>query len=89
MPGFNLNYFKDGLTPCYTKPFSTEYNILTGRKIGSPCTSIQTLSEEFRKIDLERVLQKIEIEIELATSNGKVIIAEDMSNENGFFHGLL
>ena len=64
----------------------TEYNILTGRKIGSPCTSIQTLSEEFRKIDLERVLQKIEIEIELATSNGKVIIAEDMSNENGFFH---
>ena len=28
-PGFNSNYFKDGLTPCHTKPFFTEYNILT------------------------------------------------------------
>ena len=33
MPGFNLNYFKDGLTPCHTKPFFTEYNILTVHSI--------------------------------------------------------
>ena len=33
MPGFNLNYFKDGLTPCHTKPFFTEYSILTVHSI--------------------------------------------------------
>ena len=32
-PGFNSNYFKDGLTPCHTKPFFTEYNILTVHSI--------------------------------------------------------
>ena len=32
-PGFNSNYFKDGLTPCHTKPFFTEYNIMTVHSI--------------------------------------------------------
>ena len=29
MPGFTVNYYKDGVIPCHTKPFFTEYNIQT------------------------------------------------------------
>lgn len=32
-PGFNLNYYKDGKSPCHTKPFFTENNILTVHSI--------------------------------------------------------
>lgn len=33
IPGFNRNYYKDGITPCHTKPFFTEYNVLTVQSI--------------------------------------------------------
>ena len=29
MPGNNINYYKDGMSPCHTKPFFTENKIMT------------------------------------------------------------
>ena len=33
MPGNNINYYKNGFTPCHTKPFFTEYHIMTVHSI--------------------------------------------------------
>ena len=33
MPSFNSNYYKDGLTPCHTKPFFADHTILTVHSI--------------------------------------------------------
>ena len=33
MPGYNINYYKDGITPCHTKAFFTEYEIMTVHSI--------------------------------------------------------
>ena len=33
MPGYNINYYKDGMTPCHTKAFFTEYGIMTVHSI--------------------------------------------------------
>ena len=33
MPGYNINYYKDGIKPCHTKPFFTKYEILTVHSI--------------------------------------------------------
>ena len=33
MPGYNINYYKDGKTPCHTKPFFTEFHIMTVHSI--------------------------------------------------------
>ena len=33
MPGNNINYYKNGITPCHTKPFFTEYQIMTVHSI--------------------------------------------------------
>ena len=33
MPGYNINYYKNGIKPCHTKPFFTEYKILTVHSI--------------------------------------------------------
>ena len=33
MPGFNSNYYKDGIIPCHTKDFLTEHKILTVHSI--------------------------------------------------------
>ena len=33
MPGYNVNYYKDGNQPCHTKRFFTEYRILTVHSI--------------------------------------------------------
>ena len=29
MPGNNINYYKDGISPCHTKPFFTQNKIMT------------------------------------------------------------
>ena len=33
MPGNNINYYKDGIYPCHTKPFFTKYHIMTIQSI--------------------------------------------------------
>lgn len=33
MPGYNVNYYNDGKTPCHTKPAFTEYEIPTVQSI--------------------------------------------------------
>ena len=33
MPGHNINYYKDGISPCHTKQFFNEYQIMTVHSI--------------------------------------------------------